>query len=97
MGAEQARDDHGRWTEGNGPAAVVAPHNHTRSVGTHPPTSNYQGMVKVGNGYQQTGPQPDRISARDAARAINPKAKSVSTGSGYNGSFDIRSHPSYEK
>src|ERR1700722_2280187 len=37
MGAEQARDYHGRFARGNGPGAVVAPPAGAHSVGSHPP------------------------------------------------------------
>jgi hypothetical protein len=59
--------------------------------------TQYTGSAMVGRSLKNTAPQPSRIAARDAARTMAPKAKSVSTGYGYNGSFDIRSHPHYEK
>jgi hypothetical protein len=52
----------------------------------------YSGTVKVGRSYQTVGPHPSREAAAASAFALNPKAKTVSTGYGYKGSFDMQWH-----
>jgi hypothetical protein len=44
---QQPRDDHGRFAQGNGLHAVVAPHAHTRSVGTHAPADGTSDRFNV--------------------------------------------------
>lgn len=53
--------------------------------------------VKLGRKLQMVGPFENRESAKNAAFALNPKAKTVSTGYGYNGSFDMQWHQSTER
>lgn len=82
---------------GGNPKSDVVPAHGGASGRFSQHNTPYHGMVKVGNGYRYTGPHPDRLTARDAARAVNPKAKSVATGYGHGGPhFDIRSHSKYE-
>lgn len=60
----------------------------------------YYGMVNLGKrgDLKFTGPFNDRTAARNAARAINPKAWAVSTGYGHGGPhYDVRIHHRHEQ
>lgn len=78
-------------------AATLASGSKSASVDTHPAMQSgdgrqYFGNVKVGRSNQTVGPHTNREAATTAAFALNPKAKTVSTGYGYKGSFDMRWH-----
>jgi hypothetical protein len=71
MPGEQARDEIGRWTVGNGPRSPVGPHAHTRSVGTHPPADGTADAYGVAprDGYMVGGAAHSRYTGtwRDPA------------------------------
>ncbi len=52
----------------------------------------FTGSVKIGRKYEYTAAFTTREEARDCAFTLNPKAKEVSTGYGYHGSFGIIWH-----
>jgi len=54
--------------------------------------NRYIARVQIGRKVVTTAEFDTREDAAKEAFRINPKAKSVATGYGYNGSFDIRFH-----